>query len=129
MLFDRRHDQRRWASHDNATLRGIVVPTRQTAAKAVESRRTLRRAQRLDGARLWSGALFALHRSRWRKSKGDGATPHGRLIWLANPAQECQNSSPRCSTAKNRRFEKRLILKDFFVTENRWRRGRDSPPF
>src|ERR1700692_3476220 len=45
------------------------------AAKTVESRRTLRRAQRLDGARLWSGALFALHRSRWRKSKDDGATP------------------------------------------------------
>lgn len=35
---------------------------------------------------------------------------------------------PWCSTVIFRRFEKRLFLKDFFATENRWRRGRDSHP-
>jgi hypothetical protein len=35
---------------------------------------------------------------------------------------------PWCSTVIFRRFEKRLILKDFSAIANRWRRGRDSPP-
>ena len=34
---------------------------------------------------------------------------------------------PWCSTAHSRRLRKYLILKDFFASENRWRRGRDSP--
>lgn len=35
---------------------------------------------------------------------------------------------PWCSTVENRPFDKRLILKDFFVIPNRWRREWDSNP-
>src|ERR1700736_160972 len=71
------------------------------------------------------------HRPRWRKSPRQWGRERTFLARKSNGEMArwaCRGAPPWCSTAKIRRFGKRLILKDFFVTENRWRRGRDSNP-
>jgi hypothetical protein len=63
------------------------------------------------------------------RHSGSATDPEEQRIPMAIDVRRWQISAvpgapPRCSTVQ-KRFEKCLILKDFFASEKQWRRGRD----
>lgn len=77
------------------------------------------------------GVVCARRRSRKAIATGSPA-PTARDFLVEKRAQMWHrgvgSAPPGCSTVIFRRFEKCLILKDFFAVPKRWRRGRASHP-